>query len=97
MENKMTIEDLEKQCLEAEKNYQDLYELLAQAKKKEEEAKREKLEHQKEQRLEEIKAVSKHLNELYKSYIEDYGYIKMEYKTDDYDWFPSFWKHNFWF
>jgi hypothetical protein len=97
MEKKTNIQELEKQCLEAEENFKALNNLLTKAKKEEEEAKKAELERQKDKRLKEIKDVEKHLNELYKSYIEDYGYLKIETKTDDYDWFPSFWKHNFWF
>lgn len=92
-----TIEELKKMYENSLKESNTLGEMLRHKEKEEIDRKKAELELQKEKRMEEITAAEKHLNELYKSYIEDYGYLKIEHKTDDYDWFPSFWKHNFWF
>lgn len=92
-----TIEELEKLYNKHKTETDALSKKLEEMKKEEADRKKAELELQKEKRTEEIKAAEKHLNELYKSYIADYGYLKIEHKADDYDWFPSFWKHNFWF
>ena len=92
-----SIEELEKMHAEAKANADAIGKQLEQKKKHEEEIKKAELEIQQGKRLEEIKCAEKHLNDLCKSYIEDYGYLKVEHKADDYDWFPSFWKYNFWF
>ena len=94
---KFTIEELEKLYNEHKTETDALGKQLEEMKKEEADRKKAELELQKEKRMKEIEAAQKHLNELYKAYIEDYGYLKIETKTDDYDWFPSFWKHNFWF
>jgi biopolymer transport protein ExbD len=73
MEKKLTIEELEKQCLEAEKHFKSLHEQLNQAKKEEEDAKRAKLEAEKQTRYDEIVAVYKHFEKLRNEYVEDYG------------------------
>lgn len=92
-----TIEELEEAYKESMEKAGELKERLEQMKRDAEEKKKAELALQQEQRLQEIKEVSKHLNELYKSYIEDYGYLRIDSRADDYDWFPSFWKYNFWF
>ena len=99
MENKkdFTIEELEKQCEEAKKNFETLNEQLKTAKREEEEKKKAELALQQENRYNEIKDVGKHFNELCKTYVEDYGHLTFESSSENYDWFPSFWKRNFWF
>lgn len=92
-----TIEELEATYNEKKNEVDALKEKIDTMKKEEADRKKAELELQKEKRMEEIEAAQKHLNELYKAYIADYGYLKIETKSDDYDWFPSFWKHNFWF
>lgn len=93
----LTIEELTKACEEAKANFDTLSEQLKAAKQEEEDRKKAELAHQQEKRHKEIEDVSKHLNELCKAYVEDYGHLKLESNSEDYDWFPSFWKHNFWF
>lgn len=92
-----TIEELEAAYNERQTEADALKEQIDQMKKEEEKKRKAVLELQQEKRMEEIETVQKHLNELYKAYIADYGYLKIETKTDDYDWWPSFWRHNFWF
>ena len=94
---KFTIEELEAQYNERKTEMDAIKEKIDEMKKEEADRKKAELELQKEIRMEEIEVAQKHLQELYKAYIEDYGYIAVESKTDDYDWFPSFWKRNFWF
>ena len=96
-EKNLTIEELEKAYNEAKVVYEDLQRAFDKKQKEEDEKKKAKLELEKEKRMEEIEVAQKHLNDLYKAYIEDYGYLKIETKADDYDWWPSFWRHNFWF
>ena len=92
-----TLEELKKMYEDSLKESNTLGEMLRQKEREETDRKKAELELQKEKRMEEITAAENHLNELYKSYIEDYGYLKIEHKADDYDWFPSFWKRTFWF
>jgi hypothetical protein len=92
-----TIEELEKIYAEKRAESDAIEKQLEEMKKEEVDRKKAELKLQKEKRMEEIEAAQKHLNELYKAYIADYGYIKVETKTDDYDWWPSFWRRNFWF
>ena len=92
-----TIEELEKARNDAKANYESLQKEFEKMQKEEEDKKKAKLALEKEKRMEEIEAAQKHLNDLYKAYIEDYGYLKIETNTDDYDWWPSFWRRNFWF
>lgn len=91
------IEELTKKHKEAQAIADVYNKQLEEAKQYEENKKKEELELQKKKRTEEIEVATKRLKELYKAYIEDYGYLKIETKVDDYDWFPLFWKHNFWF
>lgn len=93
----LTLEELRKACEEAKDNFNILNDQLKAREKEETERKKAELALQQESRMEEIKAAENHLNELYKSYIADYGYLKIEHKADEYDWFPSFWRRNFWF
>lgn len=81
MEKKLTIEELEKQCLEAEKNFKILREQFTQAKKEEEEANKAKLEAEKQARYDEIITVYKHFEKLRSEYVDDYGYFTFETET----------------
>lgn len=92
-----TIEELEETYEAKMAEASAIKERLEEMKKEEIDRKAAELELQKEARMEEIEAVQTHLNDLYKAYVEDYGYIKIETKADDYDWWPSFWRRNFWF
>lgn len=93
----LTIEELTKAREEAKNNFDILDKQLEEMKKEEADRKAAELALQKEERMAEIEAVQKHLQELYKAYIADYGYIKVETEADNCDWWPLFWKHNFWF
>ena len=74
MEKKFNIEELEKQCLEAENNLKSLQEQLNKAKQKEEEIKQEKLRAEKEARQNELDEAFEKYNRLFKEFIRDYGY-----------------------
>ena len=90
MEKKLTIEELEKQYLDAEKNYKQLKEKFDQAKKEEEDAKKAKLEAEKQARYDEIITVYKHFEKLRSEYVDDYGYFTFESKSkngDSHSWF----------
>lgn len=90
MEKKINIEELEKQCLEAEENFKSLYEQLTQAKKEEEEARLAKLKAEKQARYDEIITVYKHFEKLRSEYVEDYGFFTFESKTNNggsHSWF----------
>lgn len=92
MENKLTMEELEKQCLEAEKNFKKLKEQLDQAKKEKEENKKKKLEAEKQTRYDEIVAVYKHFEQLRSAYVDDYGYFTFESENENGDTFDWVWK-----
>lgn len=94
---KINTEELKKAYEEAKANFETLGEQLKAAQKEEEDRRKAELALQQETRHKEIEAASKHLNELCRAYVEDYGHLKLESKSEDYDWFPSFWRHNFWF
>ena len=81
----MTLEELQKQCEEAKKNFEALNEQLNKVKKEEEERKRAKLEADKDSRYKEIEEVSDHLNNLIKNYVNDYGTFSFtrSYLNDD--------------
>lgn len=81
MEKKFTIKELEKQYLEAEKNFKDIQDKLAQAKKEEEETKKAKLAAEKQDRYDEIVAAYKHFEKLRDQYVDDYGYFTFETKN----------------
>lgn len=69
------IEELEKQYLEAEKNFNVLRDQLLQAKKEEEEKKKAKLEAEKEIRYKGVVDAYKRFEKLRENYINDYGYF----------------------
>lgn len=74
MEKKYTVEELEQQCLEAEKHFKFLHEQLDKAKKEEEETRQEKLRAEKEARIKEVNEAFEKWDELRKRFISDYGY-----------------------
>jgi hypothetical protein len=80
---KTNIEELEQQCLEAEKNFQALHEQLILAKKEEEEAKRVKLEAERKARYKEVVDAYENFEKLRSEYVDDYGCFtfKSENKT----------------
>ena len=90
MEKKINIEELEKQCLEAEKAFQALQEQLSQAKKKVERAKLEKLAAEKDSRYKEVISAYEAFDKLRSKYVNDYGCFafKSENSTNDsHSWF----------
>lgn len=91
MEKKLDIKELEKQYLEAEKNYKDLYEQFTKAKKEEEETKKAKLEAKKQERYNEVVTAYKHFEKLRSEYVDDYGYFAFESKNKNGDSQSWFW------
>lgn len=85
MEKKFTIEELEKQCLKAEKTFQDLKEQLILAKKEEEESRQAKLMAEKSARYKEVIDAYENFEELRSKYVDDYGYFTFETKSGN-DW-----------
>lgn len=86
---KLTIEELEEQCLEAEKAFKTLHEQLIQAKKEEEEAQRAKLQAEKEARYKEVVDAYENFAELKDAYVADYGYFTFTDKAGLLDLFFS--------
>lgn len=72
MAENFNIEELEKQCLEAEKAYSILCGQLAQAKKREEETRKLKLEEEKQKRYEEVVEAYNNFIDLKAKFVEDY-------------------------
>lgn len=73
MENKINIEELERQCLEAEKNFRILHDQLTKAKKNEEEIKIAKIRAEKETRYKEVIDAYENFEELRSKFVDDYG------------------------
>lgn len=73
MEKKITIEELEKQCLEAEQNFKTLHEQLTKARKDEEETRQAKLKAEKDARYKEVIDAYDKFEKLRSKYIDDYG------------------------
>ena len=87
MDEKMNIEELKKQCLEAEKNFKILHEQLAQMMKEEEETKQAKLRAEKEARRKEVDDAFNKYIELHKAYEKDYGhYIISRNFINEFPW-----------
>ena len=82
---KLNIEELEKQCLEAEKAFKTLHKQLAQARKEEEEAKRVKLAAEKDARYKEVIDAYENFEELRSKYVDDYGSFTFKYTSGDAD------------
>lgn len=89
MDKKINIEELEKQCLEAEKNFKKLSEQLNTAKKEEEQKRAEKLAAEEEARYQEVMEAKDNYICLLKAYINDYGTITI--KNDYSDLKPWSW------
>jgi hypothetical protein len=88
MEKKMNIEELEKQCLQAEEAFKTLHEQLVKARKEEEEAKQEKLRAEKENRYKEVIGAYENFEELRGKYVNDYGSFSFtNSNSDGYSWF----------
>ena len=78
MEKKLTIEELEKQCLEAEQNFKTLHEQLTKARKDEEETKQAKLKAEKDARYKEVVDAYDKFEKLRSKYVNDYGQFTFE-------------------
>lgn len=87
-----TIEELEKQCLEAEKAFKTLHEKLIQAKKEEEETKKVKLRAEKNARYKEVVHAYENFEELRSKFVDDYGYFTFETETESYNLWGFFFK-----
>ena len=91
MEKKLTIEELEKQCLEAKKNFETLHDQLTKAKKEEEEIKLAKLVAEKDSRYKEVVDAYENFEELRSKYVNDYGSFTFKStksnNTDNHSWF----------
>lgn len=70
---KINIEELERQCIEAEENFRLLQEQLAQAKKEKEAAEQAKLKAKQDARYKEVINAYENFEELRNKYVEDYG------------------------
>lgn len=86
----MNIEELKKQCLEAEKNYKTIHEQLIKAEKEEEDKKKAELALEKEARKKEIEEAEKHYHSLIVAYIKDYGSYSATRSYDHDDDFLGF-------
>lgn len=73
MEKKINIEELEKQCLEAEKNFKTLHDQLTKAKEEEQKNKLAKLAAEKDARYKEVMDAYENFEELRSKYVNDYG------------------------
>ena len=82
---KLSIEELEKQYLEAEKNWKTLHDQFVQAKKEEEAAQRAKLAAEKDARYKEVIDAYENFEELRSKYVNDYGRFTFEPKCTDGD------------
>ena len=85
IKKELTVEELRKQCLEAEKNFKNLNELLIQAEKEEEEAKRVKFEAERQLRYDAVVDAYKKFEELRSEYVDDYGKFTFHAECKDGD------------
>ena len=89
MGKELTIEELEKQYLEAEKTYKALHEQFMLEKKKEEEAQKKKFEVERKLRHEAVVKAYMKFEQLRSNYVEDYGSFMFETKNENgntYSW-----------
>ena len=78
MENNIDINELEQQCIEAEKLYQELKAQYDAAKKAEEEAKKAKLAEEKTARYDAVVNAYYDFEKLKDEYIKDYGFFSFD-------------------
>ena len=90
MESKLTIEELEKQCLEAEETFKTLHDLLTKARMEEEAAKKEKLRVEKDTRYKEVINAYENFEELRSKYVEDYGSFTFKTTSNLPHWYSMF-------
>lgn len=82
MDKKLNIEELEKQCLEAEKNFKTLHDQLTKVKKEEEDTRQAKLAAEKDNRYQEVMDAKNKYLQLVSAFINDYGAIIIENNSD---------------
>ena len=80
---KTNIEELRKQCLDAEKLFNELREQLVAEEKKAEEEKKAKLAAEKDARYKEVIDAYENFEELRDKYVDDYGCFSFSKKTED--------------
>ena len=80
---KTNIEELRKQCSDAEKIFKELHEQLVAAEKEAEEAKLAKLAAEKDARYKEVIDAYENFEELRDKYVDDYGCFSFSKKTED--------------
>ena len=97
MDNKINIEDLKKQYLEAEKQFKILSEQLTKAQKEEEEAKKKKLEEKRDARQKEVQDALDNYHKLLREFIRDYGAIEIHNKSDYITPLSPFYDLKWWF
>lgn len=90
MEKKINIEELEKQCLEAEKNFKALHNQLTKAKEAEKEAKVAKLKAEKDARYKEVVDAYENFEELRSKYVDDYGSFTFKTTSNLPNWWNMF-------
>ena len=88
MEKKINIEELEKQCLEAEQNFKTLHEQLTRARKDEEETRQAKLKAEKDARYKEVIDAYDKFEKLRSKYVDDYGSFTFKRMSS----MPDLWK-----
>jgi hypothetical protein len=80
---KTNIEELRRQCSDAEKLFKDLQTQLSQAEREEEEAKQLKLAAEKEARYKEVIDAYENYEELRNNYVNDYGCFTFSTKKEN--------------
>lgn len=85
----INIEELKKQCNEAEQNFKTLNEQLNQAIREEEDRKKAELALEKEKRKKKVDDAIKNAKSLLNAYIKDYGSYSDIYELDDYGFLPK--------
>jgi chromosome segregation ATPase len=86
-----TIEELKKQCAEAERNFKLLNAQLEEKEREEKELREAKLAMEKDARKEEVDACIAHCKELVKAYMHDYGIYSFTSTDDDTIFSSRFW------
>lgn len=90
MEKKINIEELEKQCLEAENNFKELHDRLTKAKESEKEAKLAKLKAERDARYKEVVNAYENFEELRSKYVDDYGSFTFKTTSNLPNWWNMF-------
>lgn len=86
-----TIEELQKQCEEAKKNFEHFNKLIEEKKREEEELREAQLTLEKETRKKEVDDAIAKCKELVKAYMHDYGIYAFKSTDDDAFFSSKFW------